>query len=57
MNVNELERRNKDPQQAFTTEFRELAIEKVKSGQSIVWTARVLGMVSEIGLRQPLKEH
>ena len=49
----------KIPKQAFTTEFRELAIEKAKSGQSIAGTARELDMVnrpSEIGLRQPLKE-
>ena len=32
------------PRQAFTLEFRELAVEKVKSGQSIAGTARELGL-------------
>lgn len=37
----------KIPKQAYTLEFRELAVEKVKSGQSIAGTARELGMVEQ----------
>lgn len=37
----------KIPKQAYTLEFRELAVEKVKSGQSIAGTARDLGLVEQ----------
>ena len=37
----------KIPKQAYTLELRELAVEKVKSGQSIAGTARELGMVEQ----------
>lgn len=37
----------KIPKQAYTLEFRELAVGKVKSGQSIAGTARELGLVEQ----------
>jgi transposase len=37
----------KIPRQAYTLEFRELAVEKVNSGQSIAGAARELGMVEQ----------
>lgn len=37
----------KIPKQAYTDEFRELAVERVKSGQSIAGTARELGLIDQ----------
>ena len=37
----------KIPKQAYTQEFRELAVERVKLGQSIAGTARELGLVEQ----------
>jgi transposase len=40
-------REMKIPKQAYTQEFRELAVESVKLGQSIAGTARELGLVEQ----------
>jgi transposase len=37
----------KIPRQAYTLEFKELAVERVKSGQSIAGTARELGVIEQ----------
>jgi transposase len=37
----------KIPKQAYTLEFKQLAIERVKSGQSVAGVARELGLIQQ----------